>query len=61
MPRIGGEMSEKRTQNGAGEQPTGQASQNGQSAQNGAKAPGSNWRSNYVPALLESDKTGKVS
>ncbi|XP_043210928.1 sodium- and chloride-dependent neutral and basic amino acid transporter B(0+)-like isoform X1 [Amphibalanus amphitrite] len=58
MPRIGGEMTEKKAQNGASEQ-NGQTSQNGQGVQNGAKAPGSNWRSNYVPAILESDKGAK--
>ena len=53
-------MTEKRAQNGTSEQ-NGQTSNNGQGAQNGAKAPGSNWRSNYVPAMLEDEKAPKVS
>ena len=64
MPRIGSDMTDKRTQDGGqGEQTgqSGQSGQNGQSSQNGSKAPGANWRSNYVPALLESEKNGKVS
>ena len=63
MPRIGSDMTDKKSQGELDAQTAqnGQTSQNGQSGQNVSKAPGANWRNNYVPALLESEKNGKVS